>query len=152
MRARVRESTPCADGRSVIRCVALSLCCCLGPAGVARFADAQTPGGMGIQPSRDPSVRAIGALRARVEYEQAATEFARSRELHERRMLSDSELAARRLDADRARMAYWEAMIAATPDAPSTPWVGRCASATIRPIPATSSRTPAAVTGSCAVP
>lgn len=114
MSARLRATAPGAGAGSVLHIAVLSLCCCLAAAAMARLAEAQAAGGMSIQPSRDPSVRAIGVLRARAEFERAATEFARSRELHERRMLSDSELAARRLDADRARMAYWEAIISAT--------------------------------------
>jgi hypothetical protein len=64
------------------------------------------------EPLHGPS-RALAMLRARIEYERAAIEYGRSRELHQRRMLSDSELEARRLDADRARMSYWEELVVA---------------------------------------
>ncbi|HET7458695.1 MAG TPA: NEW3 domain-containing protein [Gemmatimonadaceae bacterium] len=61
---------------------------------------------------------ALAAARARLEYERAAEEFDRARELHRRRMVSDAELDARRLDAERARIAYVEESLDAALAAP----------------------------------
>ena len=69
--------------------------------------------GGAVAESRDAAARALAVLRARAEHEQASAEYARSRALHEQRMLSDAELAAKRLDAERARVGYWMEVIAA---------------------------------------
>ena len=70
--------------------------------------------GGAVAESRDAAARALAVLRARAEHEQASAEYARSRALHEQRMLSDAELAAKRLDAERARVGYWMEVIAAS--------------------------------------
>ena len=105
-RPRLRASGRC-------HALVLAACCCHALAIAAGAAAAQGGRALGGGDPRDAPSRALGVLRARAEYEQAAAEYGRSRELYRRRMLSDSELAARRLDADRARMGYWEEVLAA---------------------------------------
>ena len=92
----------------------LSLSCACAGAAPPLAASAQTASTVGLREPSSAPARALAVLRARVEYERAAVEYGRSRALHERQMLSDSELDARRLDADRARMSYWEEVVAAT--------------------------------------
>ena len=96
---------------------AVSACLVLGFCAGGRVAGAQGGAAYG-QPQRDGAARAalssaVAAARARLEYERAAAEYDRSRELHRRRMLSDADLDARRLDAERARLAYVEESLAA---------------------------------------
>ena len=105
-RSRLRASGRC-------RALVLAVCCCHAIAIATGVAAAQGGRALGGRDPRDAPSRALGVLRARAEYEQAAAEYGRSRELYHRRMLSESELDARRLDADRARMSYWEEVLAA---------------------------------------
>lgn len=100
--------------RTARSAVMVALVCVCRAAIPTIVADAQSAVALAPrEPPNGPS-RALALLRARIEYERAAVEYGRSRELHRRRMLSDSELDARRLDADRARMSYWEEIVAAS--------------------------------------
>lgn len=73
---------------------------------------------LGAQPAsgynpRDDQYRLLGLVRAKAEYEHAETEYGRARELFERQVISDQELAARRAERERARVNYLQQSLAA---------------------------------------
>ncbi|HEX2188887.1 MAG TPA: NEW3 domain-containing protein [Longimicrobiaceae bacterium] len=67
---------------------------------------------------RDDQYRLLGLVRAQADFKHAETEYGRARELHERSVISEQELAARRAEWERARVNYLQQSLAAASTQP----------------------------------